>query len=106
MGRHVIGLNHVALGIENIGGTSDTPLTKAQLKANIWLVEYLSEKYNIEYLIGHYEYTKFEGHQLWLEKDEGYRTKKTDPGKDFMQKVRKATKNLNFKPVPNKPKTQ
>ena len=41
-----------------------------------------------------------EGHELWLEKDESYRTQKIDPGKEFMQKVRKKTKNLNFKPVP------
>ncbi|AYN68076.1 N-acetylmuramoyl-L-alanine amidase [Euzebyella marina] len=102
MGRHVIGLNHVALGVENVGGTEDTPLTEAQLKANIWLVKYLAEKYDIDYLIGHYEYTNFEGHPLWLEVDESYRTKKTDPGEDFMAKVRAATKKFNFKPVPNK----
>lgn len=106
MARHVIGLNHAALGIENVGGTEDRPLTEAQLNANILLVDYLAEKYDIDYLIGHYEYTYFEGHPLWLEKDDGYRTKKTDPGIEFMQKVRQATKNLNFKPVPNKPKTQ
>ncbi len=103
MARHVIGLNHCAIGIENIGGTEDLPLTRAQLKANIWLVKYLSDKYPIEYLIGHYEYTNFVGHPLWLEKDESYRTVKTDPGKDFMEKARKATKNLNFKPVPKNP---
>ena len=100
MARHVIGLNHCAIGIENIGDGSELPLTKAQLKANIWLVNYLATKYPIEYLIGHYEYTKFEDHPLWLEVDDGYRTEKTDPGEDFMKKVRKATKNLNFKPVP------
>ncbi len=105
MARHVIGLNHCAIGVENIGGTEDLPLTKAQLKSNIWLVKHLAKKYDIEYLIGHYEYTNFEGHPLWLEKDSGYRTKKTDPGEDFMQKVRNATKNLNFKPVPKKKDT-
>ncbi len=103
MARHVIGLNHCAIGIENVGGTEELPLTKAQLKANIWLVEYLFDKYPIEYLIGHYEYTNFVDHPLWLEKDDSYRTVKTDPGKDFMEKVRKATKNLNFKPIPKKP---
>ncbi|MEP0134193.1 MAG: peptidoglycan recognition family protein [Eudoraea sp.] len=102
MARHVIGLNHCAIGIENIGGTEDLPLTRAQLKANIWLVEYLFNKYPIEYLIGHYEYTNFVDHPLWLEKDDSYRTNKTDPGKDFMERVRKATKYLNFKPVPEK----
>ncbi|SNY99895.1 peptidoglycan recognition family protein [Flagellimonas pacifica] len=102
MGRHVIGLNHCAIGVENVGGTDESPLTKKQLKANIWLVKYLAEKYQIDYLIGHYEYTNFEGHPLWLEVDDGYRTKKTDPGTDFMKKVRKATKRFNFKPVPSK----
>ena len=103
MARHVIGLNHCAIGVENVGGTEALPLKRAQLKANIWLVEYLYDKYPIEYLIGHYEYTNFADHPLWLEKDNNYRTLKTDPGKDFMDKVRKATKNLNFKPVPKNP---
>lgn len=100
MGRHVIGLNHCALGIENVGGTEDRPLTKEQVKSNIWLVRYLAKKYAIEYLIGHHEYQNFEDHSLWLEKEDGYRTKKTDPGEEFMLKVRKATKKFNFKPVP------
>lgn len=100
MARHVIGLNHCAIGVENIGGTEDLPLTEAQVASNILLVNYLADKYDIDYLIGHYEYTKFEGHQLWLEKDDGYRTEKTDPGEDFMRKVREATKGLDFKPVP------
>lgn len=102
MARHTIGLNHCAIGIENVGGGKDLPLTKAQLKSNIYLVEYLASKYDIEYVIGHQEYTQFEGHPLWLEVDDGYRTTKTDPGMDFMEKVRKATKKYNFKPVPTK----
>lgn len=102
MGRHVIGLNHCAIGIENVGGTKDTPLTKAQLKSNIWLVKYLARKYNIEYVIGHHEYTLFENHELWLEKDDDYRTKKTDPGNEFMAKVRMATSKFEFKPLPVK----
>ena len=102
MARHVIGLNHCAIGIENVGGTGDLPLTEKQLQSNIWLVEYLAEKYNIDYLIGHYEYTLFEGHELWLEKDEAYRTIKDDPGEDFMKKVRKTVQNQNFKPLPEK----
>ncbi|WP_372917467.1 N-acetylmuramoyl-L-alanine amidase [Salegentibacter sp.] len=100
MARHVIGLNHVAIGIENVGGTEDAPLTRAQVDANIWLVNYLANKYDIDYLIGHSEYTNFENHPLWKEKDSEYRTQKTDPGEDFMDAVRNATKNFNFKPVP------
>ncbi len=100
MARHVIGLNHCAIGIENVGGTKELPLTRRQVRANIWLVSYLKEKYDIRYLIGHYEYTHFEGHELWLEQDDSYRTRKEDPGKDFMRKVRKGLKNLTFEPVP------
>ncbi|MGY5848903.1 N-acetylmuramoyl-L-alanine amidase [Salegentibacter sp. F14] len=100
MARHVIGLNHVAIGIENVGGTKDAPLTPAQLDANIYLVHYLAEKYDIDYLIGHYEYTNFEDHPLWREQDGQYRTHKTDPGIDFMDAVRDETKKFNFKPVP------
>jgi N-acetyl-anhydromuramyl-L-alanine amidase AmpD len=100
MARHVIGLNHCAIGVENVGGDTGQPLTKAQLKSNIWLVRYLADIYDIEYLIGHYEYTKFENHPLWLEQDEGYRTQKSDPGTDFMENVRNAVKDLNFKPIP------
>ncbi|AUC86025.1 N-acetylmuramoyl-L-alanine amidase [Polaribacter sp. ALD11] len=101
MARHVIGLNYSAIGIENVGGTDSTPLTEKQVASNIWLVTYLKDKYDIDYLIGHYEYTNFENHELWLEKDSGYRTKKTDPGKDFLLQIKNATKHLNFKETPN-----
>ena len=103
MARHIIGLNHCAIGIENVGGTEKNPLTEAQLISNIWLVEYLSEKYDIEYLIGHYEYTLFEEHKYWLEKNDNYRTEKTDPGEEFMSQVRDATKKFNFKTLPKIP---
>jgi N-acetylmuramoyl-L-alanine amidase len=104
MARHVIGLNHCAIGVENVGGTKDTPLTKQQIDANIWLVKYLTKKYDIDYLIGHYEYTNFEGTNLWLEKDAGYRTEKTDPGEDFLNAVKEGTKVLNLKSAPKKSK--
>jgi beta-N-acetylhexosaminidase len=94
MARHVIGLNFYSIGIENIGGNKKK-LTAEQLKANIELVKYLKEKYKtIEYLIGHYEYTKFENHPLFLEKDAKYRTIKQDPALDFMQSLRKEIPDL------------
>jgi N-acetyl-anhydromuramyl-L-alanine amidase AmpD len=102
MARHVIGLNHCAIGIENVGGTKEVPLTEAQLEANIWLAKYLKEKYDIKYLIGHSEYTNFETHELWLEVDDGYRTEKSDPGDKFLADIRTATKDLGFLPVPEK----
>jgi N-acetyl-anhydromuramyl-L-alanine amidase AmpD len=103
MARHVIGLNHCAIGIENVGGTKETPLTRKQLRSNIELVKYLKEKYpEIEYLIGHLEYTSFEGHPLWLEVDDSYRTEKTDPGVDFIDKIRLETSDFNWNPLPPK----
>ncbi|QLE00517.1 N-acetylmuramoyl-L-alanine amidase [Galbibacter sp. BG1] len=101
MARHVIGLNHCAIGIENVGGP-DLPLTDAQLKSNIKLIKYLKKKYPIDYVIGHYEYQLFEGHELWLEQDEGYRTVKTDPNVEFMTSIREALTNLDLKPLPEK----
>ncbi|MDO6392116.1 peptidoglycan recognition family protein [Pontibacter sp. BT731] len=97
--RHVIGLNHSAIGVENVG-SAKSPLTKAQLKANEELIRYLTKRYGIEYLIGHYEYKLFIGHELWKESDPNYLTEKTDPGESFMQKIRKRTKDLELKGPP------
>ena len=102
MARHVIGLNHSSIGIENVGGNDTLPLTDMQVEANIKLVKYLKNKFpTIDYLIGHYEYTNFEGHELWLEVDDNYRTEKVDPGEKFMNSVRKGVKDLNFLKLPN-----
>jgi beta-N-acetylhexosaminidase len=103
MARHVIGLNYSAIGVENIGGKDNKAddLTPAQLAANIQLVKYLKQKYpQLEYLIGHHEYTRMEKTPLWLEIDANYRTIKKDPGDRFMGDVRKAVKELNLKEPP------
>jgi len=93
MARHVIGLNYSSIGVENVGGEANSKedLTPAQLNANIRLVKYLKAKYpSIKNIIGHHEYREFENSPLWLEKDAGYRTKKSDPGEKFMSDVRTA----------------
>ena len=91
-GRHVIGLNYHAIGVENVG-TDSLPLTNEQVAANVALIQCLLEKYpEIQYVIGHYEYRLFENTPYFLEIDPKYRTVKTDPGKDFMKKVRKRLK--------------
>jgi beta-N-acetylhexosaminidase len=103
MARHVIGLNYSSIGVENVGGKGNKKddLTPAQRKANIALVKYLKAKYpSIEYLIGHHEYKQMEHTSLWLEKDKGYRTNKSDPGVKFMSDVRKAVKHLHLKTPP------
>ena len=103
MARHVIGLNYSSIGIENVGGKDNKKddLTFAQVQANIALVQYLKGKYpSIEYLVGHHEYRQMEQTSLWLEKDKGYRTVKSDPGDAFMHKVYSKTKNLGLKRAP------
>ncbi|MEL7835210.1 peptidoglycan recognition family protein [Fodinibius sp. Rm-B-1B1-1] len=98
--RHVIGLNHSAIGIENVG-TDTARLTEAQLEANTELIQKLYEKHDIEYLIGHFEYQLFEDHSLWKEVDDEYRTKKSDPSNEFMLRLRKNLSELDFKGPPN-----
>ena len=103
MARHVIGLNYSSIGVENVGGKGNKidDLTPAQRKSNILLVKYLKAKYpSIEYLIGHHEYRQMESTSLWLEKDKGYRTVKSDPGKKFMSDIRSAVKSLKLKTPP------
>lgn len=97
--RHVIGLNYLAIGIENIG-SDNMPLTKAQLKSNELLIRYLKRKYPIDYVIGHHEYQNFQTTDLWKENDPNYRTIKSDPGDKFMNQLRKKLSDLNLKPVP------
>lgn len=102
MARHVIGLNHVAIGIENIGNADlgtpaigdKSPLTEAQLAANTALIRYLAGKYpDLDYVIGHYEYRDLEhpshpAHELFVEDQPSYRTEKVDPGQRFMRTLR------------------
>ena len=96
MARHVIGLNYHAIGIENVGADDLTP---AQLNADIKLINYLRHKYPaIRYLIGHYEYRRFEGSPLWLEKDPRYRTVKKDPGHRFMEALHRRFPDLKSAP--------
>lgn len=102
--RHVIGLNHCAIGIENVGNGSDLPLTDAQLESNVALIRQLQGKHGIEYVIGHYEYSQFVGHPLWKETDPDYLTEKTDPGINFMKRLRARLDDLGLKGAPDKEK--
>ena len=92
--RHVIGLNQVAIGVENVGGGDTMPLTDAQIEANAALVRHLAGRHGITHLIGHHEYRKLEGHPYFVETDPGYRTGKIDPGPAFMAAVRERVADL------------
>jgi N-acetylmuramoyl-L-alanine amidase len=107
MSRHVIGLNHVAIGIENVGNgdleqpDATAPLTHAQLDANVALIRYLAGKYpTIRFVVGHHEYQDLEdpkhpAHDLFQEDKPAYRTEKEDPGKKFMEALRKGLRQNN-----------
>lgn len=104
--RHCIGLNHCAIGFENIGmgditeaGLRGEPqdkkqLTLEQVEANVALIRHLKNKYpGIKILIGHQEYRQLEdpahpGYKFFHENDPDYRTEKSDPGIRFMKAVR------------------
>ncbi len=87
--RHVIGLNYCAIGIENVGGGDQYPLTKAQFTANLALSKYLLDKYPaIRYVIGHHESPRFKEHPFYRESDPDYVTRKSDPGDDFILRLR------------------
>ena len=99
MARHCIGLNHLAIGVENVGDDK-LPLTEAQVKADAALVRYLAGKFPITHLIGHQEYRRMEGHEYFLERDPKYRNTKPDPGMDFMSKVRALVADLKLQGPP------
>mgnify|MGYP003705927157 CR=1 FL=1 len=86
--RHCIGFNHVAIGIENVGGNKTHPLTEAQVHSNSLLIQYLMMNHSIQLVIGHYESKDFEDHALFRETDPNYRSIKGDPGEDFMEALR------------------
>jgi N-acetylmuramoyl-L-alanine amidase len=97
MARHIIGLNHLAIGIENVGGPR-APLTPEQLVSDAALVRELVARYpTIDYLIGHHEYLRFRETPLWIERDNSYSTRKQDPGDDFMHRLRAALQDLGLK---------
>ncbi len=101
MARHTIGLNRVAIGIENIGGGTGFPLNKLQAQADAALVRYLVQKHpTIRYLIGHLEYLRFRGTPLWGERDPTYYTVKSDPGATFMARLRALVTDLKLEGPP------
>jgi N-acetyl-anhydromuramyl-L-alanine amidase AmpD len=86
--RHCIGLNHIAIGIENVGDDKKWPLTGAQVEANVALVRDLAARFPITHLLGHFEAMKFKKHAYYRELDPSYGNDKPDPGAAFMKKVR------------------
>jgi N-acetyl-anhydromuramyl-L-alanine amidase AmpD len=86
--RHCIGMNHLAIGVENVGDERRWPLTDAQVRANVALVRDLASRFPITHLLGHHEVMGFRKHAYFVELDPTYRNDKGDPGAAFMAKVR------------------
>lgn len=95
--RHCIGLNHIAIGIENVGDGDKHPLTDAQVAADAALVRDLAARYPITHLFGHYEVMKLRGTPLYVERDPGYHNEKPDPGARFMAAVRERVADLKLR---------
>ncbi len=100
MARHCIGLNHIAIGVENVGDDRRWPLTDAQVEADARLVRWLAARYPITHLIAHSEAARFEHHPYFLEREPKYRTDKPDPGARFMARVRARVADLDLKGPP------
>jgi N-acetyl-anhydromuramyl-L-alanine amidase AmpD len=98
--RHCIGLNHIAIGIENVGDDKRWPLTDAQVAANVALVRDLSARFAITHLLGHHEVMQFRDHPYFVELDARYRNDKPDPGPRFMQRVRAGVADLKLAGLP------
>ena len=86
--RHCIGLNHIAIGIENAGDEAKFPLTEAQVAADAALVRDLAQRFRITHLLGHHEVMTFRDHPYYVERDAAYKNDKPDPGPRFMALVR------------------
>ena len=90
IGRHAIGLNHVSVGIENVG-FSDR-LTKEQIEADASLIADLVKRLpSLKYVVGHHEYVDRQRphYALYRELDPKYApTEKSDPGPGFMSALR------------------
>ena len=100
VGRHTIGLNHVAVGIENVGDRRTWPLTRSQVEANAALVRWLVATHpTITHLIGHYEYRDFEGHPYFDDRTR-FRTGRADPGRPFMEALRHEVADLGLSGAP------
>lgn len=94
--RHCIGLNHIAIGIENVGDEAEHPLTDAQIAADAALVRDLAARFPITRLLGHYEVMKLRTSPLYVELDRTYKNDKPDPGARFMAAVRERVADLHL----------
>jgi N-acetyl-anhydromuramyl-L-alanine amidase AmpD len=97
MARHCIGLNHIAIGVENVGDGDRWPLTEAQVVANAALIRDLATRHDITHVVGHHEVRAMKDHPYFVERVRGYSNDKPDPGDAFMRDVRALLADLSFR---------
>lgn len=97
MARHCIGLNHIAIGVENVGDGDRWPLTGAQVAANAALIRDLATRHAITHVVGHHEVKAMKDHPYFVERVRGYSNDKPDPGDAFMREVRARLADLSFR---------
>jgi hypothetical protein len=97
MARHAIGVNHIAIGVENVGDEDRWKLTDAQIEADAALIRDLAARFPIELVAGHHEVRSLEGTPWFVERDPKYRNRKPDPGDRFMRAVRAKIADLGLK---------
>jgi len=98
-GRHTIGLNHSAIGVENVG-TKRSGFTAAQIKSNVLLLQYLAMRYPLRYLIGHREVYQMARTPYYLEAVPQYCSNKKDPTQRALRRIRKHTASLGLAAAP------
>ena len=88
--RHCIGLNHLSIGIENVGGTKKERFNRSTINfANIDLIVYLASKNVTGTSYRTFGISKKWNTILILTKNfPNYRTTKIDPGNIFMSQLR------------------
>ncbi len=87
-GRHTIGLNHSAIGIENVADRHH-PMTPAQIDVNVRIIEYIALRHPIRWLIGHREVYQMAHTRYYLEAVPGYCSSKSDPTHQALRAIRK-----------------
>jgi N-acetyl-anhydromuramyl-L-alanine amidase AmpD len=94
--RHCIGMNHIAIGIENVGDEAKWPLTDAQVAADAALIRDLVRRFpKITHVLGHHEITSHHP-AYYQERDPAYANDKPDPGARFMTAVRREIADLHL----------
>ncbi len=94
--RHCIGLNHIAIGIENVGDEARFPLTDAQVESDAALVRDLAARFPITHLLGHFEVMRFRSNPYYVEREAAYHNDKPDPGPRFLARVRARVADLHL----------